>query len=370
MVKKSSTYKHPSSHLNSLLEEKQVSQRELASIIQVTLSVLNSFLQGIKPMTAELAVKLEAAGYGDAVSWLKMQNEYDWKKALEYDLKKALEETEDETVLIRNWNEIQQIIPNRYFKKNGIITSDLKSNIDNILKVYNVTSVDEFINYHKNYTFAHYRKSSAFAEQRNNVIAWSTYAEYLVKETKVKSFNHDSKDELVSKLNKLFSKNNDSLLSDTKTLLAKYGIKFDTLDRPPKTPVDGKSFMSNGSPAIILSLKYKRLDNFAFTLLHELGHVYLHLTKDYQDDSFYTNSSQNDILEFEANEFARNSLIPSEIWEEFEYSNAVFSDSAILELAKEIGVHPAIIRGRVCYEHNNYYRRKSSITNLNRISFE
>ena len=32
-----------------------------------------------------------------------------------------------------------------------------------------------------------------------------------------------------------------------------------------------------GCPVIGLTLRYDRLDNFWFVLLHELGHVFLHL---------------------------------------------------------------------------------------------
>ena len=126
--------------------------------------------------------------------------------------------------------------------------------------------------------------------------------------------------------------------------------------------------MSNGVPSIVLSLKYKRLDNFAFTIMHELGHVFLHLTGDYQGHSFFINSSKNDTLEFEANQFARNKLIPESEWEYFEIANNIFTDDVILNFAKKIKVHPAIVRGRVCFEHNKYYRRKSSITSTNIIS--
>lgn len=102
--------------------------------------------------------------------------------------------------------------------------------------------------------------------------------------------------------------------------------------------------------------------------MHELGHVFLHLSGNYKEDSFFINSSQNDILEFEANQFARNALIDQDLWEEFESSTDVYSDKMILSFAKKNKIHPAIVRGRVCFEHNNYYRRKSSITQTNIIS--
>jgi HTH-type transcriptional regulator/antitoxin HigA len=352
---------HPSVSLIELMKDKDMSQRDLSSIIQLTPSVLNNILVNKKPFTAELSVKLEVVGLGRAKDWMV-------KQAM-YDVIKTEESLSEEATFIKVWNNIQKIIPNSYFRKKKITDSNIKSNIKSIFKIYNVQNFEEFYQYHQDYVFSHYRKSQAFSEQKNNVIAWSTYAEYIVKEVKVKKFNLNNQDLLINELNILFRKNNRNLIEDTKKTLKNYGIKFDTLDRPPKTPVDGKSFMSNGIPSIVLSLKYKRLDNFAFTIMHELGHVFLHLTRDYQDHSFFINSSKNDILEFEANQFARNKLIPESEWEYFEMANNVFTDDIILNFAKKIKVHPAIVRGRVCFEHNKYYRRKSSITETNVISY-
>lgn len=352
---------HPSSILKKILEEKSVSQRELASIIQIAPSVLSGILLHNKSFTAEIAVKLEAAGYDRAKDWLVRQ--------AFYDLFKVQKDFESETKNIIEWNNIQKIISVSYFRKQGFITSDLSENISNIYKIYNVSDLNSFFEFHNNYTFSHYRKSSAFTEQKNNVISWSVLAEYLLKDPIDIKFDSSFKDELITKLNQLFKNNKKSLLSDTKNLLANYGIKFNVLDRPSKTPVDGKSFMSNNIPAIVLSLKYKRLDNFAFTIMHELGHVFLHLTQKHGNECFYINSSKDNILEFEANLFARNALIPPDEWKKFERSHSIYTDEAIIEFSKKINVHPAIIRGRVCFEYNNYYRRKSSITSDNIISF-
>ncbi|MDY0019773.1 MAG: ImmA/IrrE family metallo-endopeptidase, partial [Anaerolineae bacterium] len=61
-------------------------------------------------------------------------------------------------------------------------------------------------------------------------------------------------------------------------LLQKHGIALVILPHLPHTYLDGACFKSpSGRPVIGLTLRYDRLDNFWFTLLHELAHVYLHL---------------------------------------------------------------------------------------------
>ena len=68
---------HPSISLIELMKDKNMSQRDLSSIIQLSPSVLNNILVNKKPFTAELSVKLEAVGLGRAKDWLVKQAMYD-----------------------------------------------------------------------------------------------------------------------------------------------------------------------------------------------------------------------------------------------------------------------------------------------------
>jgi len=63
--------------------------------------------------------------------------------------------------------------------------------------------------------------------------------------------------------------------------LNKNGIHLVIERHLPKTFLDGAALkLPNGSPVIALTLRYDRLDNFWFTLCHELAHIALHLDKD------------------------------------------------------------------------------------------
>ena len=76
--------------------------------------------------------------------------------------------------------------------------------------------------------------------------------------------------------------------------------------------------LEDSTPAVGLTLRYDRIDNFWFCLLHELAHIVLHLGKENQnlfvDDMDIRVSGigkQNDI-ENEADSLATESLIPNE----------------------------------------------------------
>ena len=130
--------------------------------------------------------------------------------------------------------------------------------------------------------------------------------------------------------------------------LAENGIALVIELHLPRTHLDGAALrLGNGRPVIGLTLRYDRIDNFWFSLMHELAHVGLHLDNG-EDEPFIDDLSLNvtDPLEKEADRHARDALIPPEIWE----SNPVRERATVLavyDLAQEVGVHPAVIAGRV-----------------------
>ena len=142
-------------------------------------------------------------------------------------------------------------------------------------------------------------------------------------------------------------------------LLNEAGIHFVLLDHLPQTYLDGACFLSPaGRPVIGMTLRYDRLDNFWFTLAHELAHVRLHLhdrSVAFFDDIDHAPSSDDDPREAEANEFARNLLIPDRVWQsERQTLLQPGQERDILALAQRCEIAPAIIAGRLRWEKNDY----------------
>ncbi len=137
-------------------------------------------------------------------------------------------------------------------------------------------------------------------------------------------------------------------------LLMSKGIVLIAESQIPGMKVDGAAFLVGGIPVIGLTLRRDTLDNFWFTLLHEVGHIILHyrtgLVSGFFDDS---DAVDFDEIENEANEFASNILIPDEKWKR---SPARIAKSAavIEKLARELKIHPAIVFGRVQKERGDY----------------
>lgn len=135
--------------------------------------------------------------------------------------------------------------------------------------------------------------------------------------------------------------------------LTSIGIVIVFLDHLPGTFLDGAAMRrADGVPVIAITMRHDRLDNFWFTLLHEYAHVVLHLTSELPMilDDLDVNSSEG--VEAQADEFARNALIPPTIWSEVGSVNLSNADLEVV--AEAAGVHPAIVAGRWRFQHADY----------------
>lgn len=118
--------------------------------------------------------------------------------------------------------------------------------------------------------------------------------------------------------------------------------------------VDGASmFDEEGTPVIGLTVRYDRIDSFWFTLMHELVHVQRHLNSPQQAFIDVEGEISELEAEREADRIAGELLIPRSIWNR---SAALLhrTESAIVQLADEMRLHPAIIAGRIRREASNY----------------
>jgi HTH-type transcriptional regulator / antitoxin HigA len=143
----------------------------------------------------------------------------------------------------------------------------------------------------------------------------------------------------------------------TQDFLGRYGIHLVYLPHLSRTHLDGVALLlPDGTPVIGVTLRYDRLDNFWFCLCHELAHIVLHLQPGTEEgfiDDLSLVRSDEDAREVEADHWAQQILIPDQAWEESEILQNPTSNSVTF-LSHKLGVHPAIVAGRIRKELNNY----------------
>jgi len=151
---------------------------------------------------------------------------------------------------------------------------------------------------------------------------------------------------------------------NARELLNSWGIHLIILRHLPHTYLDGASFLAPwgkappGQPVVALTLRYDRLDNFWFTLLHELAHVRLHLEE--PGVAFFDNTQRilaapDDPREREANAFAQEMLLSAEVWKR-KRSDLLPnpSEEAVRRVSEELRISPAIVAGRIRRETGDY----------------
>lgn len=349
---------HPGEILLDELEARDIKQRDFAMQVDISPTQLNEIIKGKRNITPELAVLFEAALKIPASYWMQLQSNY------EIDKVKLRKSARDKTALVERWNILKDYVPIQFFKKQRVIEGEIRRDESKIKEIYGVTSIDGIIDQVSRPCYQRFRRSDAVTNNVVNIVGWIKLVEYLAAKKKVAAFSGKDKNHLTSELKKVFLESD--VCNKAEKTLAKYGIKLIIQEKPDQAPIDGIAFWSDPNPAIGLTMRYKRIDNFAFTIFHELGHIYHHLIKnkekEFVDDIEMKKFNSEKSEEDEANVFAQNGLIAEEFWQNFVDINFRFNDDSIKEFAQENQLHPAIIRGRLCHDGLLNYAARTSIS--------
>jgi HTH-type transcriptional regulator/antitoxin HigA len=202
---------------------------------------------------------------------------------------------------------------------------------------------------------SHYR-SSPLTDKRA-LAAWAAHVYKKVKKLKAANkYEHGIIDEsFIQKLLKLSAEDNGPLKAQE--YLKKYGIFLAIEPHFPKTYLDGATILIDKyNPVVGLTLRHDRLDNFWFTLMHELAHLALHYDLGislFYDEIEDIKVADMDSKEQEADAFAEESILPSSKWE-VSPARLIPSAMAANSLARELGVHVALIAGQIRHKGNKY----------------
>ena len=142
----------------------------------------------------------------------------------------------------------------------------------------------------------------------------------------------------------------------TRQVLAENGIRLVIEPHLPKTRLDGAVLQTEeGHPVIGMTLRHDRLDNFWFTLMHELAHISLHYMG--QEAQFFDEFGLKGMIlnarEKEADDLASETLVPRKKWDNSPAKTAP-SRAVAEQLAAELGVDISIIAGKIRFESGDW----------------
>lgn len=156
--------------------------------------------------------------------------------------------------------------------------------------------------------------------------------------------------EFMKNLSRLSWSDNGPLIA--KEFLNKHGIHLIIEPHFKQTYLDGAvCFDAKGNPVIALTIRFDKLDNFWFSLMHELAHIALHFDGKFEwflDEKL--DHVNQDPKEEEADQCARDSLIPQMEWDSGDFTTA----KGVLNFSEKLSIHPCIVVGRLRRENGDY----------------
>lgn len=174
-----------------------------------------------------------------------------------------------------------------------------------------------------------------------------------------KAFSREKMSELLPIIVNILHKNNNTP-SRIKEVLENYGIGYIELAKEPRASIDGYSFVIGDTPYIALTRRFDSIDNYAFNIMHELGHIYYgHVNESGKINVAIPHAETTEALptqEEDADRFASEQLIPNRIW--FLAPPVPLNPYIIQKRytiwAKSKKLNPWIVLGRVSYETGMY----------------
>jgi addiction module HigA family antidote len=325
----------PGDTLREVLEERGMAQSELAERMGMADKTISQIMNGIAPITVDTAYKLELVLGIPATFWNRMELAY-------RELQTKVEETEKleseiawlKEVPVKELIEREQIQP----------TKDKSLLVRQMLEFFGVSSVEAWRTVLKG-AAVQFRGGEAHDRYPGYVAAWRRLGVLAAQEIKTEPFNAQEFMAALQKARGVTTEPADSWEARLVELCAPAGVAVVLTPEIPKASVSGAARWIGDKAVIQLSLKYKTDDQFWFSFYHEAGHILKHGKKRVFVDYGYSNDDEE---EREANEFARDILIPKRYASRLPL--LVKSRALIKAFAQEIGIAPGIVVGRLQHD--------------------
>lgn len=340
MTKKKRSYRPilPGEILKEELDARGWTQVDFAEIVGKPLQAINEIIAGKKAITPKTAILFSEALGTSPEFWLNLESAY--RLDLLYQEKSKTASVSRKAKLY-SLAPVKELIKRKWIKPSKSI-EQLESEVCAFLGVPNINTPFSIA--------ANFRLSNAGVIDNPSLMVWLRKAQIEALKISCNPFDHLGLKQATKDLN-VISMN----ISETRRMPAKLcslGVRLVFVPHLPQTRVDGAAFwLDKRSPVVVLSLRLDRIDNFWFTLMHELVHI-LETYKNYKGfiDRDITEEPANE-TERKANQTARDYLIQPDRFNDFvTKTSPYFSRTAIIRFADEIGIHPAIVVGRLQYE--------------------
>ena len=329
---------HPGYYIAEVIADLNMSQADFAARIGTTPKNLSELISGKTSLSVALAENIGRMLGTGADTWINLQNNYD-KKKLEISNRKDFDEQA----------EIAKGIDYNFFIEIAGLQKAraIKEKIENLCTYLKISTLKVLA---KHDFLVSYRSTSNASSnmQMINAKAWLQTAMNFANETEAKPYDPKLLARKIPAIRAMTCESPDKILRNLSRELAECGVVFVFLPYLKNSYINGAvKWLYNGTPMIAMNNMRSYADIFWFSLFHEIKHVMQKKTKSvFMGYSREEMQNVNDSLEKEADEFARNTLIPLHEYSAF-VSNGDYSKAAVLRFAEKIGIATGIVAGRL-----------------------
>ena len=326
----------PGEILGELLLERDITQNNFASRIQMSPKTLNQIIKGKAPITPETALKFETATGMSATTWGNLESLY----------RTSLAKAQQEVQLEKNVSWLDGFPISDLRKLNYLVSSadDKVGQVAELLRFFEVVSPQAWEEVWLQPQAA-FRTSRTYTRSIKALSVWLRLGDIQVRSVETKGFSKDRISQDLSSFRALMRVNGNDFAPKLKSLCQEHGIALVFVPELSGTRCSGAArWLAPDRAMIQMSLRHKTDDHFWFTFFHELGHLLKHSKKtvfvDVEDGSIPKDQEE------EADRFAEICLIPSQY--EAELQN-LQDHGSVQAFAKKIGASEGAVVGRLQY---------------------
>ncbi len=329
----------PGETLLEILEDKGMSQAELAERTGRPKKTINEIIKGKAAITPETAIQLERVIGTPASFWNNRERNYrEW-----------LARQEERKSLAEHLPWMKKF-PLRAMIKLGWITErgDPINQLEELLKYLGVASP---LQWQAMLQGTQWRQSPTFAADPAAVSAWLRQGELESHKIECAAFDEARFREALRQIRGLTTQPADVFVSEVTRVCAQAGVAVVFVPEIPGTRTCGATrWLSPTKALIMLSLRYKTDDHLWFTFFHEAAHILLHGKREVFLEADDEVSEDVGAKEEEADHFAAEFLIPADELRLFHPRGAYYSHEDIREFAQHLGIAPGIVVGRLQHD--------------------
>lgn len=324
----------PGETIREQLENRGMTQKEFAQRMDMSEKHISNLINGKVELTIEMALRLEDVFGIPASFWSNLERIYREKLVrVEHEL--TLENDEEITKKFP-YSKMAQL---EWVPKALTIEEKTKA-LRNFFEVAKLNILDDL-----SIPGIAYRTNGENSTSDYALAAWSQKAKIEARKIETDSINIKKLENSVEAIRQMTILKPDVFCGRLRLLLASCGIAIVFLPHIGGSFLHGASFVDNKHIVLGLTVRGKDADKFWFSLFHEVYHII--------EGHINTQGRTSVEEEKAADIFARDILIPPNKFVDFINANRFYKND-ILNFAKEIGVDPGIVVGRL--QKENYIK--------------